>query len=97
MNALELHELTAQEIIIAGSSWVSNNARDPNRNLFGEGERDRPLSQLIAPEFIFECREKRPAIPSTLPVSGDGKWDVYSLARTSDCCVSKWRGGEAYR
>src|SRR6202035_5488213 len=38
--------------------------RDPvdelHRNRFGEGELDRPLSQLIAPEFIFERREKRP-------------------------------------
>jgi hypothetical protein len=37
--------------------------RDPvdelHRNRFGEGEMDRPLSQLIAPEFIFERRGSR--------------------------------------
>src|ERR1039458_6577121 len=31
-----------------------------HRNLFSEWEVDSPLSQLIAPEFIFERREKRP-------------------------------------
>src|SRR6185437_9152906 len=35
-------------------------ADELHRNRFGEWEMDRPLSQVIAPEFIFERREERP-------------------------------------
>jgi hypothetical protein len=57
---------------LSARQWFFRRGGDPSRtqlrdpgdelhwNRFAEGELDRPLSQLIAPEFIFERREKRP-------------------------------------
>src|ERR1022692_2299303 len=39
---------------------LRNPADELHRNRFGEWEMDRPLSQLIAPELIFERRKERP-------------------------------------
>src|SRR6516165_5783959 len=46
-----------------GGDPIRTQLRDPadelHRNRFGEWEMDRTLSQLIAPEIIFERREER--------------------------------------
>jgi hypothetical protein len=61
---LALFFLSAQQRFFRGGDPSRTELRNPadelHRNRFGEWEMNRPLSQLIAPEFIFERREERP-------------------------------------
>src|SRR5215831_19375673 len=56
--------LGAAAVFRRGGDPILTQLRDPadelHRNRFGEWEVDRPLSQLIALEHIFERREERP-------------------------------------